>query len=540
MFIKKKTFWLMLFLLIIGAYFRVIFINKPEGLWNDEYISWFVASIPYGKEFWDAVFWQCHMPFYYLYLKFFIHFFGNSDLLLRITSFIPGVLSIIPMYFVGKEFKDEKLGILCASVTAFSSFLIYYSQEVRFYGLLFLFSALVLLFMLKLLKKRNLSNIIFYTFFNLLIIFTHTIGFVFVFFNLIFVSYFLLKESENDSKAITYKVIFSLLGIIFLLSLISLPLLIKILTSHPQSQWWGHFTLAKLGFLMTDYFSPVLTNLINAPDKFFVNVNLQFIIFKMLPVLIAVIGIIKAVSNENNKLSGLFYCFLAVIFVLSIASISGKLIFLTKYSIEIYPILILLMSFGLLDFKKELRYFLIFWFCFFNLFYLLTNPASAPKLKRGEGNKLVADLLQNAQLKENDFIILNYYPKERFEKYFNFDKYNVISIHKGNFLKYINVKDKQSFRDIDDKFFDNKIKNLVLNKIKPNQKVAIINLNNVAMFSPFQIKVTLETEKTYRRIPFLFLAFSYIKNQEIQTLLKKLKATKLEKKGDWEIITFIK
>lgn len=190
----------MLFVVTLGTCLRLIFIDKPDGLWNDEYVSWFIASIPLGKKFIDAVFAQCHMPFYYLYLKFFIHYFGNSDLMLRLTSVLPGVLSIFSMYFVGKEFKDEKLGILCASLTAISSFLIYFSQEVRFYGLLFLFASLSLLFTLKLIKKQNLLNIVFYVISNLLIIFTHTIGFVFVFLNLIFVSFW-LKKSQKERHA---------------------------------------------------------------------------------------------------------------------------------------------------------------------------------------------------------------------------------------------------------------------------------------------------------------------------------------------------
>ena len=188
---KRKTFWLMLFVLILGTVLRLVFINKPEGLWNDEYVSWSIAVIPFGKNFIDAVLAQCHMPFYYLYLKFFIHFFGNSDFMLRLTSVIPGVLSILAMYFVGKEFKDERLGLLCASMTALSSFLIYFSQEVRFYGLLFLFAALALLFALRLGKNQSKLNLILYVVTNFLIIFTHTIGFVFVFFNLVFISLWL-------------------------------------------------------------------------------------------------------------------------------------------------------------------------------------------------------------------------------------------------------------------------------------------------------------------------------------------------------------
>ena len=183
-------------IVILGLILRLIFINKPDGLWNDEYVSWMIATIPFGHNFIEAVKSQCHMPFYYLYLKFFMALFGKSDILLRLTSVFAGILSIIAMYFTGKE-KDEKTGLYCAGFSAISSFLIYYSQEVRLYQILFLFSALSLLYTIKTIKQPNKLNFSLYALFNFLILFTHTIGFVFVFFNLIFLSIKLYKQLRN-------------------------------------------------------------------------------------------------------------------------------------------------------------------------------------------------------------------------------------------------------------------------------------------------------------------------------------------------------
>ncbi|MFQ8626600.1 MAG: hypothetical protein ACLSA2_09180 [Candidatus Gastranaerophilaceae bacterium] len=103
--VKKRSG--ILGIIILGLVLRLIFINKPDGLWNDEYISWMIASTPFADGFIQAVKSQCHMPFYYLYLKFFMTLFGDSDLLLRLTSVLAGVLSVIAMYFAGRE-KDEK------------------------------------------------------------------------------------------------------------------------------------------------------------------------------------------------------------------------------------------------------------------------------------------------------------------------------------------------------------------------------------------------------------------------------------------------
>lgn len=531
---KNKIFLLMFFIIVLGTILRLIFINKPDGLWNDEYVSWFIASIPLGKKFIDAVFAQCHMPFYYLYLKFFIYYFGNSDLMLRLTSVLPGILSIISMYFVGKEFKDKKLGILCASFTALSSFLIYFSQEVRFYGLLFFFASLSLLFTLKLVKKQNLSNIIFYVSSNLLIIFTHTIGFIFVFFNLIFVSLCLSRNNKYKTPIIL------IWSSILLLSLTEFPLIYKILITHSYAQWWGHFTISRIGFIITDYFSPILTNIVSAPDNFFYNFTFGFIIFAIIPSLIAIVGIIKALQTKKYEILGLFYVSLAFILTLISAAILGKLVFVTKYSVEIYPILILLMGFGLLEFKKNWRYFLIFLFCFLNLFYILTNPNSAPKMHRSEGHKIVANLIQNANLNKGDFILLNYYPQERFEKYFDFKNYKVVSINKSNFPEYLGIDTKEDFQKINNKYFDNEFKKEILDKLKHNQKITVVILNSVAMYSPTQMQSITNNDKEYKKIPFLFLVFSYIKNETLKECLENLQILRIEQKGSWLTVTFLK
>ena len=130
------------FTTLLGFLLRMTFLNKPEGLWNDEYVSWYIANTPLGNGFLQEVLKQCHMPLYYLYLK---PFAGCSDLILRLTSVVAGVVAIPVMYLVGKEFS-KKTANIAAVITSILPFLIYYSQEVRFYSLLFTFSALSLLF----------------------------------------------------------------------------------------------------------------------------------------------------------------------------------------------------------------------------------------------------------------------------------------------------------------------------------------------------------------------------------------------------------
>ena len=529
-------------IIVLGLILRLIFINKPDGLWNDEYVSWMIASTPLTDGFINAVKSQCHMPFYYLYLKFFMVLFGQSDLLLRLTSVFAGILSIIAMYFTGKE-KNEFTAMACAGLTAISSFLIYYSQEVRLYSVLFLFSALSLLYTLKCIKLPDKKNFILCVLFNFLILFTHTIGFVFVFFNLIFLSINLYKQFKKIITAVWISIVTG--GIILS------PLIIKIFTTESFSQWWGHFSISKIGFLFTDYFSPVLTNLTNAPDKFLYAPKLA--IFMIIPAIIAIACIIKAIIK--NKLNfKLFIVFAGTISVLIFAALLGKLVFITKYSIEVYPILIFLVCSGLSSINNILlKNSLIIVYCLISIGYIIIHPYSAPKMRRAEGHKIMTDILNRMDLKKGDIILLEYYPKSRFQKYFDFSDYKVVEIHKGNFPMYLSSEKsyenvlkngkniyKTIFSSDNNPYFESMLNNEIFNNIQNGQSVVMVVLNSVSFYSPDNMKIITTNENIYKKEPLLFLVFSYIKNKTFEDMLKKLTIIKLEQKGNWTVIKFTK
>lgn len=529
--LKNKNFWYITVLCFIGLWLRLIFINKPDGLWNDEYVSWSISILPFGKNFFAGILSQCHMPFYYFYLKIFTFFFGNSDTVLRLSSVIPGIISIPAMYFLGKELKNENVGILSATITTLSAFLIYFSQEVRFYEILFLFSAITIFYTLRLLKKQSISNLCGYIIFSFLVIFTHTIGIIFVFFNLIFVA-FMLKSKKNFAPiCISLAIITAIL----------FPLIVTISSAHPLSQWWSNFNFSKILFTLTDFLSPVLTNIVDAPENFFANLSYTFLFFGILPSIIAIFAIYKAVSAKKNEVNGLLISAFCAVFCVIILAILGKIVFATKYMIEIYPILIISFAFGFLEIKNNiLRKMLILFYCLILLFYTALNPNSAPKMHRSEGNKIATNLIKNAKLSQGDFILINYYPKNRFTKYFDFGNFNVITIDKGSFINYFSKQDcLTDIKTSNTKVFEQEFNKNVISKMKYGQKLTIINLKSVTPYSPIKL-ITFVQNGTLQNKPMLFSAFSYIKNQELIYCLQKLQIQRIETKGRWEAYTFIK
>lgn len=554
---KNKRIYLNLFLItLFGLLIRLTAINKPEGLWNDEYISWFISTKPLFVEFIQAIFKNCHMPFYYIYLKFWCFCFGNSDVALRISSVLPSILGIITMFFVGKNLKDEKTDLLCAALTSFSGFMIYFSQEVRFYSLLFLFSALAVLLFLKLLEKQSYLNYLLFYIINLMIMFIHTIGFVFVFFNFLILFVYLKKQNK-----ISYKQIGVLVAATLVAMLPFVPFLYKTLTASYISQFWSDFSFTKLFFVFADYVSPIQINLVNTPINvstllFRNNVfNWGYVIFAVIPLFIAILGVISAFLKKNEKVNLLAIIGIATLFVMITASSMGKIVLITKYTMEFYPIFIAITAFGLYSIKPEfIRKVLIFSLFAITLTYLFISEYAPQKIKRTEGHKLVANLVTEAKLNPNDRILLLYYDSDRFGKYMSTDEYIIESITKYNFqyrlifnppLHTEVVKNGKkiflsSFQNASNDYFNQYLQDRFFSNMKKGDRFALISLNSVAFIDKERMKTVISDEKFYERMPFLFLIFSHISNMTQTQADLYLKPVYHQIEGKWEIFVWEK
>ena len=402
------------------------------------------------------------------------------------------------MYFIGKTLNDKKTGYMASIITAISSFNIYFAQEVRLYSLLFLFSALMILFFIKIsnsIKNNNslLKNFNFYMFFlfNALICFTHTLGIIFSAISIFTLIYFYCKEKQNiDIK----KIIITSIPFLIVI-LITIPILTNSAFSRNLSQFWSPFSLSKIVFTLTDYFSPIQTNMSNSPDRILPYIflkhklNFNFIFFAIIPTIIALFSIIKSILTRNKVLNLLLLSSFLYFLFLILLSFIGKMVLSTKYSVEMYPVLIIAISIGLLSINNvKIKQMIIISFIGINLFYLLTSPTSASKLTRQEGHLAVVKLLENSRLKPTDKVILTYYDVDKFQRYLtDDDKYNFISINKFNFnnvmfnnnnyFETINngkILYKDYFNEFPNQKLVDNIKYTYLNDIKKGEKVGLI------------------------------------------------------------------
>lgn len=559
---KNNTFFKLFIIFLIAFLLRLWFIDKPEGLWNDEYVSWFIASKKSFSDFITEMFRNCHAPFYYIYLKFWMYLFKDSDISLRISSVVPSLLTIITMFFVGKETKDIKLGILCSFLTAISSFHIYFAQEVRLYSLLMLLCALSLLFFVKLEKNQNAFNFLIFFSTNALISGTHTLGIIFSLFNISALLFLLYKENKFfKEKTENLIILLKYISPFILVVLLILPFLFTVAFSQSLSQFWSNFSISKVLFCIIDYFSPIQTNIVNVPDTIFAyilkdkNINYIFIIFAILPSIIGLIGLYQGLKEKITTIN--YYFLSAILFFISLIflSILGKIILITKYTCEIYPILVLIFALGLSSFKKNsVQIILTSIFITLNIFYLITSTDSAPKRSRSEGHLAVVKLLENSRLRNKDFVLLTYYDKDKFERYLTKNtKYHFHSINKFNF-NYFMFNNDNYYKTINNgkiiyrnyfKEFPNKIIIKYVNdnfnsKMTKGDRIGIIFLNTVSFLSNDKIQKIVNDNKEYDRTPFIFLAFSALRNSLLYSFKDSYKIDSITQAGDWTLVVFVK
>lgn len=337
-------------ILLIGLLLRIWEMNFPVGLWSDGTFACSIMGLNFQTDFFEALKTNCYAPLHCYYIKLWSLLFKDSSLMLKLSALIPNLAACLVMYFVGKNYQTKKhsinIGLAAAAISAISSFLIYFAFEAKMYSMIFLLSSLVLLFSIKMYEYPCKKNAGYLTLFSILLVLYHTIGFVFVLFNIFgLIAFRPRKKKETD----IYMPIMA--GLILVLPLI--PFIFRIF-AHPTyiSQWWSPFNWSNIFFFLTDFFSPVLKNLVTLPTDFYHqlfkadSINIGFLMFAITPAAIALVLIIKS-NIESKRINKYFLAvFLATFLTVLIAAITTKLSFLTKYLIELYPLTILMAAIG--------------------------------------------------------------------------------------------------------------------------------------------------------------------------------------------------
>lgn len=138
-----------------------------------------------------------------IFYKIFIHYWsrlGQGEGILRLSSVIFGVLSIVMVYILAAYLFGRPVALLSALLISFSPFHIYYSQELRMYAFLSFLSALCVYFFIRALKEKRIIFYFSYVILNVLNIYTHPVAFIWLLCQFLF--FFLFrKRYAGQTKA---------------------------------------------------------------------------------------------------------------------------------------------------------------------------------------------------------------------------------------------------------------------------------------------------------------------------------------------------
>ena len=205
-----------------------------QSHWLDE--LWSVAASNPSRTFssmYDTTVRDVHPPLYQTLLWIWYHAFGFTEYAGRALSATIGTLGIYAIYLLGKEFFNKEVGLYAAIIATMNHFLIFYSQEVRSYGLLFLLSTMSYLYLIKVLTQYSKKNFILYLVFTVALVYTHYFGFFLVATQVfVFIYYFIKEKAQRKHLAILALIT----AVTIIVSL--LPLMEHILSHEGKKSFW--------------------------------------------------------------------------------------------------------------------------------------------------------------------------------------------------------------------------------------------------------------------------------------------------------------
>jgi 4-amino-4-deoxy-L-arabinose transferase-like glycosyltransferase len=122
-----------------------------QPLWGDEGWSFYFASMSLGEMI-RLTAEDIHPPLYYTLLGGWLRLVGSTPELARYLSILCGIALVPLSYRVVRRLFDRVVGLATAAVVTLAPFAIYYSQEVRMYGLVTLLGLASVYFFIELME----------------------------------------------------------------------------------------------------------------------------------------------------------------------------------------------------------------------------------------------------------------------------------------------------------------------------------------------------------------------------------------------------
>ena len=171
---KSKIFVLIpLTILTIYAFLKRVLFLGDKCFWWDEFLTeqrvWYtdqeIFEYPMTAR---AVIYSFILKFYAQAVNFFTHQNYLSEFQLRFPHAVIGTLALIVIYLIGKQTKDKITGLVMAFFAAFSTFLIIYAREARYYPFVLFFSACLIHAVTKIIyRPDNQKALLYYAYYSI-------------------------------------------------------------------------------------------------------------------------------------------------------------------------------------------------------------------------------------------------------------------------------------------------------------------------------------------------------------------------------------
>lgn len=364
---NKIVFWSLFGLIvIISLALRLTLVEFP--LWYDEgcSIATAINTFPAGINNYLWTHDLQHTPLYFYILHFIMQFFGDSVVVLRVSSLLVSMALLPVTYIVTEKLSSKKVALLAMLFMGINTFQVLYSIEIRMYPYVILLALLSVNYLIDYDRNSDKKSLIKLGIVNLLNPYFLTGSIIFVIAEFIIYTCYLDRKNAEPEKISDYvkSNLLVLIGYI--------PYFIII----------GHYAMVRSQFLVTDLskfsstnFWGTVQNLVSCDpghihetrfEKFFnylqgdtpqikhANAIMEFQVWTLviLPMIMFVTGIIKSLFDKEKLNQVIFGTVILSLLTFVFLANARTVAFTGRYMIFVCPFIFILGAIGLSKFSK--------------------------------------------------------------------------------------------------------------------------------------------------------------------------------------------
>lgn len=535
---------------VLALMLRLIMLQNYGDLWLDELYSWYFAS---QKNVFltvlELVKQDLHMPLYFIILHFWTKIFGQSDTSMHLCTLVL-TLPLIPLgFYTTKALFNKTAGYFVAVLFAINTFGIYYSIEVRFYGLVFVLALLSAFLFVRMLENFDKKYSVAFIIVHALLMYTFTIT------PLLTLCYAIVGGVYvSNCKQEYLKQFLKNFGIIFAIAIPAIAFTVYniVMMSYNLCSFskdiyffsWNIIFDIFENFFSNENFQ-ILTRNINVYRNMFENVrNPFYFCFVFIPVLIGFVGLIKSFSTKNDRLYLFFFPSILFLLIALLLGGMGVISFLTRYATIIYPIFLCVACYGLSQFRlKTLSVGIFSIFILLNYLYVFLMPINIftnPRKELGNLTQVMNDIIKPT---DEDLILIPYSGSKVMKyvphgTFINFSADDGLLLKDNNsrnfyfdkkyytYLNRLNIKTRMYsyvYKDIPFELYEIRLKDFYFAKMKKGQKFIIISYRDSFTMPIIENWEKLKDEKVFDSLNLFTLLMAEVTRDSIQLANSNLK-----------------